>query len=233
MNTFRFLKIGLLFWAVSALAAEPVNLTKLKYQLIQYHDSGEYSRAISTAITEAMYYLKFRINQNAHLKRPHQLAMVLAVDETMLSNYPDMVHLSFGGTLEETNALEDEGHDPAILHTLTLYNYAKKHGIAVFLVTHRQQYERAAMINNLMTVGYHDWNGLYMQPDNYHDKSIASFKIKDRKKIIAMGYDIILNIGAQKSDIEGGYADMVFKLPNPFYLISYLLNRGRTSRNSL
>jgi hypothetical protein len=34
-----------------------------------------------------------------------------------------------------------------------------------------------------------------------------------------MGFTIIANIGDQKSDLEGGYAEMTFKVPSPFYFI--------------
>ena len=33
------------------------------------------------------------------------------------------------------------------------------------------------------------------------------------------GYDILVNVGDQRSDLTGGYARRGFKLPNPMYLI--------------
>jgi HAD superfamily, subfamily IIIB (Acid phosphatase) len=39
-----------------------------------------------------------------------------------------------------------------------------------------------------------------------------------RRKLTAEGYIIIANIGDQDSDLTGGYAERIFKLPNPFYL---------------
>ncbi|HEX3434983.1 MAG TPA: HAD family acid phosphatase [Solirubrobacteraceae bacterium] len=35
----------------------------------------------------------------------------------------------------------------------------------------------------------------------------------------ADGYRIIVNVGDQQSDLDGGFAQRAFKLPNPFYFI--------------
>ena len=145
--------------------------------------------------------------------------MVFAIDETCLSNYADMVHLDFGGTYEEMNSLKAEGHDPAITSALALYNYAKNHGVSIFFITARPEYERSETIENLEMVGFSGWTKLFMEPDNYNNPSIIPFKVSERKKIIALGYDIILNVGSQQSDLDEGYSDMAFKLPNPFYQV--------------
>ena len=58
-----------------------------------------------------------------------------------------------------------------------------------------------------------------MKPNNYAQASVVPYKSGARAKIVAMGYDIILNIGDQNSDLAGGYADKDIKLSNPYYLI--------------
>ncbi len=35
-----------------------------------------------------------------------------------------------------------------------------------------------------------------------------------------LGYEIIANFGDQYSDLDGGYADRTYKLPNPTYFVS-------------
>lgn len=207
--------LGLLLLVSSiSYGEEPPNLAAIKQQLIAYHDSGEYYRQIDGIVKEAMYYLQFRLNQNHRLKDPLKLAIVLDVDETALSSYADMLHLNFGGTLEEINNLATVGHSPSIPGIKTLFNYAKLHHVAIFFVTERKEYQREATERNLKTVGY-EWNGLFMQVDD--SQAIADFKKDVRQKIIKMGYDIVLNIGDQLSDLNGGLADMSFKLPNPYY----------------
>ena len=55
------------------------------------------------------------------------------------------------------------------------------------------------------------------QPD---DKSSSQeFKTARRKKIEDAGFTIIANVGDQYSDLRGGHAERVFKVPNPFYFI--------------
>lgn len=206
----------------NALAQEkpPVNnLSADKEKLINYHDSGQYYRQIGAVVKEALAYLQFRVNQNSRLSHPHKLAIVLDVDETALTNYPDILHLDFGGTSEEINDLRAAGHDQAIPAVQTLYNYAEDHNIAVFFITRRKEYERQATTRNLKAVGYPQWQELFMEPNDYDSPLAGKFKRLKRKLIIGMGYDIVLNVGDQKSDVEGGYADMSFKVPNPFYRV--------------
>ncbi len=217
----RFLFISFFcFLSSLAYAKEPLNLAYVKQEFIQYHDSGEYDHQIEAVAKEVMYYLRFRINQNKRIKHPQRLAIVFDIDETVLTNYPDMVRLNFGGTLQEIDQLESQGHDPAIPATQVLYRYAIQHGVAVFFITGRKEYERAATARNLAKVGFERYAGLYLKQNNYRGKSAATYKIAQRIKIEKMGYDIVENVGDQKSDLSGGHADMVFKLPNPFYIVN-------------
>lgn len=219
MNTiYRILGAVILSLCLCNTLAAP-NLTKVKDELIQYHDDGAYAQDISAVTRHALYYLKFRINQNQRTKNPKKLAVVFDIDETTLSNYDDMRYLDFGGTMHEIDALESEAHDPAIPYSRTLYNFAKNNGVSIFFVTGRPEYMRQATIKNLNAAGYNHWQALYMKPNKYHQVSIVPYKSAMRKKIIDAGYDIVFNIGDQNSDLEGGFADMTFKLPDPYYLI--------------
>ena len=76
---------------------------------------------------------------------------------------------------------------------------------------------RQSTEHNLTKVGYLNWNALYLEPDNYAQPSTIPFKKAMRRQITRKGYDIILDVGDQLSDLKGGYADMDIKLPNPFY----------------
>lgn len=55
--------------------------------------------------------------------------------------------------------------------------------------------------------------------DKMKDKSVIPYKSSTRKMIQEKGYTIVVNIGDQFSDLAGGYAERVFKLPNPYYFI--------------
>jgi len=51
------------------------------------------------------------------------------------------------------------------------------------------------------------------------DSTVAAFKTAERCKLTEQGWKIVANIGDQPSDLEGGYAERIFLLPNPFYRI--------------
>jgi len=192
------------------------NLDAIKQQLIQYHDSGQYAKNQSAVAEKAIQYLKNRI---ASKQTSEKLAIVLDIDETALSNYRDMLTLRFGGTFADIVRAEGKGTDAVIKPTLELYRYAKANKIAVFFITGRTESYRDATVKNLEDVGYKNWNGLVLKSENYHEKSAAPYKINARKEIIQQGYNIVLDMGDQDSDLIGGYTEKTFKLPNPYYLI--------------
>ena len=45
------------------------------------------------------------------------------------------------------------------------------------------------------------------------------YKSATRQHIESLGYDIVANFGDQFSDLDGGFADRTFKLPNPNYFL--------------
>ena len=196
-------------------AAEPENLSITKQNLMQYQSSGEYARDLKRVADEAKAYLKARIAS------PHEkpLAIVFDIDETCLSNYRDMVTLSFGGSLPDILREEAKGTDAAIPATLELYQYALANKVAVFFVTGRIAQYREPTVKNLKAEGFSEWEDLIFKPSNYHEKTVSIYKAGERKAITNKGYDIVIDIGDQDSDLAGGYADKTFKLPNPFYFL--------------
>jgi hypothetical protein len=52
----------------------------------------------------------------------------------------------------------------------------------------------------------------------HFDRS-ADFKAPERRRIAERGYTILLSMGDQQSDLDGGYAEKTFKLPNPVYFL--------------
>ncbi|MDX1900369.1 MAG: HAD family acid phosphatase [Gammaproteobacteria bacterium] len=196
-------------------AKEPVNLADSKATVVRYHDSGEYLKDQRAVIDQGLCYLKTKVEAGQTGKK---LAIVLDIDETALTNYPNMLKIGFGGTLPEIIAAEELGDDPVIAPTLELYQYAKQHNVAVFFVTGRHEDERAPTEKNLLADGYKDWNKLILRSKDDHTP-VSIWKAQTRAAIEKAGYDIVLNIGDQKSDLRGGYADLPLKLPNPFYLI--------------
>jgi predicted secreted acid phosphatase len=211
------LAAALMLTASGAMAKEIENLSVIKQKLIEYHDSGAYHQDIRKSLTPGMTYLMKRAAEPRSNQK--KLAIILDIDETSLSNFNDMKKLGFGGTKESMRELEDKAQDPAIGPTLELYKYAKSHDVAVFFVTGRHEPEREATVRNLKVAGFDNYDGLVLRYGEYDKAPAAKYKTAVRKKLTEEGYDIILNIGDQYSDLAGGYADKSIKLPNPYYLI--------------
>ena len=104
----------------------------------------------------------------------------------------------------------------AIAPTLALYKDARSHGVAVFFVTGRPPAIQSQTEGNLRAAGYNGWSGISFKPGG----GTEAFKSAERAKIERRGYDIVVNMGDQESDLDGGHADRAFKLPNPFYFVA-------------
>lgn len=199
--------------------SEPPNLSLIKNEVKNYHDSGLYEKELIQVINKAQKYIAHEVLLNQQEKHPQKLAIVLDVDETSLSNYNYMVRRDFTGTHAQFHQDHMAASTPKIGPMLSLYKNALKHGIDVFFVTGRSESERQATEKNLNKAGYNNWSGLYLRPGDYKSPSIIPFKSHARELISQKGYMIIATIGDQYSDIKGGYAKKGFKLPNPYYYL--------------
>lgn len=199
--------------------AEPANLGLVKKDVQAYHDSGAYDKELSTVIEQARRYMlsQIELNKRAHIKK--NLAIVLDIDETSLSNYKKMVKREFVASRRDMHREILAANAPPIMPVLALYRDALKAGVKVFFVTGRPRAETAATKANLLKAGYKDWSGLFLRPDNYQYSSIVPFKAQTRAMISKKGYTIIASIGDQYSDLLGGFTEKGFKLPNPFYYL--------------
>jgi len=199
--------------------AEPRNLSLVKNELKQYHDSGEYDKDLNRIIHKADHHMLSKVHSNAKQIHPKKLAIILDIDETSISNYQNMVKHEFANTKEQIDQYTRAAVAPAIQPTLALFNDALDHGVSVFFVTGRKESSRNATVKNLTRAGYHHWTGIFFKPENFKQASIIPYKTEARKKVSQKGYTIIENLGDQISDLKGGYAEKSYKLPNPYYLI--------------
>ena len=199
------------------------NLGVLKQDLLRYHASGDYARDLASVAAEAARYLE-GVETGGE-----RAAIVLDIDETSLSNWPYLVANDVGRIMHGPCDLPEGpcGWVPwaemataaPIDPTLEVARLAHARGMALFLITGRPESQRSATERNLRAAGYPAWAGLYMEPDGAAFASAADFKAPKRREIVEQGYTIVLNMGDQLSDLEGGYAERTFKLPNPFYWI--------------
>lgn len=208
------------FLALPTFAQGLENTAILKERLAYYHDSGEYLNEIEKVIDQAECYLEQRIKSSQGSKQQRKLAIVLDIDETSLSNYAYIKKIDYARNTQQLRPYLFNGDSTPIKPTLKLFKLALRNNVSVFFITGRNEAIRSATINNLNNVGYSGWKALYFKPGTYQASSVVPYKLGVRKKITEEGYDIVLNIGDQTSDLEGGYADRSFKLPNPYYSVS-------------
>ncbi len=203
---------------------QPANLGKHKRQLLNYKCSGAYAADIRDVLTRAQAYVAGRAAAVS------KAALVLDIDETSLSNWPEIVANDFGYIPHAACDLLPSGpcgadgwelsaRADAIAPTRDLFNAAKAKGVAMFFITGRQEdpQKRRATETNLRRAGYDGWAELFLRSPGY--ASIREYKTAMRKKIADDGYTIIANVGDQESDLAGGYAEQTFKVPNPFYFL--------------
>ncbi len=189
------------------------NLGLLKKDVLAYHDTGRWTADIRAVVERAMEAL------DSQLPSVDKRAIVFDIDETALSNWQQIKEADFGYNSQDFNAWVQSARAPPIEPVLDLYRLAKKRGMAIFFITGRAEKFREATEKNLRAAGYETWDGLFLKPNDNHEASIAPFKSGERRKLSEQGYHILVNIGDQESDLEGGYAERSFKIPNPAYYI--------------
>lgn len=208
----------------------PLNLDKAKDLLREYHDN-QYMNDMAAVYAVAQSYVERRAGE---VKNP---AVVLDIDETSLTNWPNLAADDFGFI---GNGRCDDlpngpcGFDAWVLKStadafppaLKFFNAAKAKGVAMIFITGRRDKQREATLWNLDRAGFEGWAKLVTRPDRDDYPTAEAYKTAARAKIATDdSYTIIASIGDQLSDIEqqpgvnAGRPECGFKLPNPFYFI--------------
>jgi hypothetical protein len=209
---------------IPAAPSSTLNIGTIKDLLLDYHKKY-YDMDVAAVFDSAQKF----IEQNAaRSKRP---AIVLDIDETSLTNWPNLAADDFGfvagGTCDVLpagpcgfNQWILKSSAKAIEPARKLFEAAKLNGVAVIFITGRPHKQRDATIINLDHAGYDGWTELRTRPDG-DEGTVQDYKTKERIKVEAEPerYTIIANVGDQMSDIDGGHGGCTFKVPNPFYFI--------------
>jgi predicted secreted acid phosphatase len=187
-------------------------------QIREYRSSGEWDRDISAATKKAKAYLGKRTQAR---RAPRKPALVLDVDDTSLDNYPcidagDPEGANVLGLLVSCWLRFDV---PPVEQTRSLYRRARKLGVKVFFVTGRLEPFRKGTRDNLRKAGYTGPFELLMRPADDHRPSVVPFKRSARRAIERRGFTILANVGDQRSDLEGGFAERRYRVPNPMYTL--------------
>lgn len=210
------LSVICLFFIFPIFAQEPFNLKLAKLAVTRYMEDGQYQKDVNRAALDGEQYLQQRIQNNPDHRR---LAIVLDIDETAISNYKMIKKNDFGEPMSYVNYSMGVVHNDPIKPVLNLCQYAHQHGVSIFFITGRKEHLRKVTSKTLKESGYPQWQGLYLEPENAHYKSAILYKSAIRKALEQKGYDVVLSVGDQQSDLAGGYADKLVKIPNPIYLV--------------
>ncbi|MGH9573592.1 MAG: HAD family acid phosphatase [Candidatus Acidiferrales bacterium] len=211
-------------WAQQAIVnvpGEPQNLNVVKQRLIQYHDCHESNCYEPQLEHQADVAIAFVKQSAAAAKSREKLAVVFDVDETALSNWSVEMLDDFGYIPSNENWCVSLHCARAIPATLRIVHEAEHDKIAVFFITGRPETQFVDTEANLRLEGYDHWQKLYARPVNHPaSQSTADYKSGARADIVSQGYQIVLNVGDQLSDLRGSpMADHSVKMPNPFYYI--------------
>ena len=135
---------------------------------------------------------------------------------------------------------------PAVPGMVDMTQQAADEGYGIFFLTGRPTSQEAATLGNLTSdalpppaihAGYPTPTGLFLKPpkanyaadapwllpcinDTANGCNTDDYKTLTRKHIEEdLGYDIVANFGDQFSDLNGGFSDKTFKMPNPNYFL--------------
>ena len=203
---------------------QPANVGDLKFAAIDYYNSGAYLTDLQIAAEPAITWIT---EEAPRVDRP---AVVFDIDETALSNWEAIKANDFGRIIDGPCDRLPEGpcgwrawdlraQSTVIQPTMDIFTTARDRGAALFFITGRDETQRAATERNLRAVGYTGYTQLIMEPPGAQYVSAADFKAPQRAQIAQRGYTIVANIGDQPSDLDGGFSEQTYLLPDPFYRI--------------
>ncbi|MBT2383519.1 HAD family acid phosphatase [Streptomyces sp. ISL-11] len=189
---------------------------------------SNYAKQVADIEKKAKAQIDRAVKNGKHLKgKP---AIVVDLDDTTLLTYNYELQQGFHFTPESQDAYLKSTDMAAVFGMPQLVNWAQSKGVTVFYVTGRGEHQREWSARNLKNVGYkpvadtaHFFLKNKQTPPAYlpcgATCTTVEYKSGTRKHIESQGYDIVANLGDQYSDLQGGYADRIYKLPNPMYYL--------------
>ncbi|MEU6572801.1 HAD family acid phosphatase [Streptomyces sp. NPDC046805] len=226
---------------------EPYNIGLLVKDIDTYYGTALDGNGVYQASADSPYaqdlagldrQAKRYIDRAAHTARQQgdKPAVVFDVDDTLLLSldYEKRYNYTFNATT--WNDYVNRADRPAVFGSPELVRYAESQGVEVFYNSGLSESQRAAAVENLKKVGADvnlDAGHMFLKdkanPPAYLSAcatpgtwtcTTVQYKSGTRKHIEQdLGYDIIANFGDQYSDLDGGYADRTYKLPNPTYFV--------------
>jgi len=207
-----FITLILSLTFLSCSSNQIVNLRTAKDIVKDYYESGKYDEELNEIYSDAKSKIdKMKIKDNA--------AAIFDVDDTALSNYEISKRLDYGYDYQIIQDWVMSAKLPAIKQTLDFYNYLKSKGVKLIFLTGRNSDEYEATYRNLVEQGYKDFDTLIVRSEKERNLGSAEFKSAKRKELVAAGYEIIVCVGDQWTDLIGDNTGMKVKIPNYLYEI--------------
>ena len=215
------MKTGLVVALLAVLIVVPVAVatdptSNSAEQIRQHRESGDWASEVTKQVKKAKAWLNER---TAGKRAPKKPGLVLDIDETALDNYPCFDRrdgIPYDGGANGACIVEYKA--PAIKPVRSLFKLAGRLKVKVFFITGRPEQLRDGTLDNLRAAGYTGKYELHMRPADYANESAVPAKRGARKAIQKRGFKIIANVGDQRSDLQGGYSERTYKLPNLIYL---------------
>ncbi len=210
-----------------------------------FADDSYYAKEAGKVAEQGAHWLKDR----AHNKHLVNKAIVLDVDDTTLATWNYEIFSNWAYNPGTNATYVDGQLFPAVPGMVDMVQQAAQEGYAIIFLTGRPATQEASTLGNLtvdglgVDAGYPQpttlndgEDGLFTKPAvaNYpdylqaacgveisggHSCTTIHYKSATREHIESLGYDIVASFGDQYSDLEGGFADKTFKLPNPNYYL--------------
>ncbi|GGQ96625.1 HAD family acid phosphatase [Streptomyces asoensis] len=170
------------------------------------------------------------------VRKGEKPAVVFDIDDTLLLSLDYEKRYNYTYNSASWAAYVNKADRPAVFGTPELVRYAQAHGVEVFYNSGLAEAQRSAAVENLKKVGADvdlDADHMFLKnaaaPPAYLGAcatpgawtcTTVQYKSGTRKHIEQdLGYEIIANFGDQYSDLDGGFADRTYKLPNPTYFV--------------
>ncbi|SFC71590.1 HAD superfamily, subfamily IIIB (Acid phosphatase) [Nocardioides terrae] len=171
-------------------------------------------------------------------------AVVFDVDSTLLSDYANEEEMNYNYSPALNGNWVTHQLMPAVPGMVAAVKTLAAEGYAIYGITGRPAGQEDDTIGNLTGVGYADSNGPLFDADNLYTKpadnasqpsyitgcaivatatlskcTTVQYKALTRQHLEDGGADIVMNVGDQWSDLQGGFADDTQKVPNPTYYL--------------
>lgn len=204
--------IAVLLVLLQACTKRLVNLAQSKADVKHYYESGEYEQELKEIIDDA-------IEEFEEVSIPENALVIFDIDETTLSNYEYIKSVDFGYEFNDWQRYLMEDDADVIPEAKRLYDWLVDKGVKIIFLTGRHQETYEHTKENLIKVGYTNFEKLIVRNQETKKTQAIVFKTEERRKLVEEGYNIIGCVGDQLSDTMGLYTGIKVKLPNYMYFI--------------